>query len=222
MGKGHRDHRPFPRRCLTGMPSAYERSGLSRNPFIADGPELGVSIERGIELPAADFVQVAGERGVGKTTLMKQWQQLHGGTYHYVEQGRDRWRPVPIQSPIVYWDEADRLPRVVVRRALAAAHLRSIRVVVGTHRNLAGPALSAGMTTAVVRLDQLDADQLTMWVQQKIAAVAADPVRAEFVLGSPPIEEILAESGASWRVAGDLLHSWVASRVDDGDLPGHG
>ncbi len=198
---------------MTGMPSAYERSGLSRNPFVADGPDLVVTIERGIELPAADFVQVAGERGVGKTTLLKQWQQLHGGTYHYVGQGRDRWRPVPIQSPIVYWDEADRLPRVVVRRALLAAQLRSIRVVVGTHRNLAGPALAARMTTAVVRLDRLDHDQLTMWVQRKIAAVAADPVLAESVLGRPPIEEILAESGASWRVAGDLLHRWVASRL---------
>lgn len=176
-------------------------------------------MERGIELPAADFVQVAGERGAGKTTLLKQWQQLHGGTYHYVEQGRARWRPVPIQSPIVFWDEADRLPRVVVRRALLAAQLRSIRVVVGTHRNLAGSALAAHMTTAVVRLDRLDHDQLATWVQRKIEAVVADPVQAEAVLGKPPIDEVLAESGASWRVAGDLLHSWVASRVNDSDLP---
>lgn len=204
------------------MSSAYERSGLSRNPFIADGPDLVAAIQRGIQLPAADFVQVAGERGSGKTTLLKHWQQLHGGTYHYVERGRRRWRPVPIQSPIVYWDEADRLPKVVVRRALLAAQLRSIRVIVGTHRNLAGPALAARMTTEVVRLDRLDPDQLMAWVQRKIAAVAQDPTRAASVLGSPPIEAILADAGASWRVAGDLLHSWVAGQVDADDLPSPG
>ena len=111
------------------MPSAYERAGLTRNPFVADGQDLTLVIDRDIELPPAGFVQVAGERGAGKTTLLKQWQQVHGGTYHYVEHGRARWRPVPLRTPIVFWDEADRLPRVVVRRALRAARLGSIRVV---------------------------------------------------------------------------------------------
>ena len=201
------------------MPSAYERAGLTRNPFVADGQDLTLVIDRDIELPPADFVQVAGERGAGKTTLLKQWQQVHGGTYHYVEHGRARWRPVPLRTPIVFWDEADRLPRVVVRRALRAARLGSIRVVAGTHRNLAGSARAAHMTTAVVRLDRLDRDQLAAWVQKKIDAVSADPSRVGAVLGLPPIAEVLAESGASWRVAGDLLHSWVARCVEAGDLP---
>jgi len=219
VGEGRQEYGAIPGRCLTDMPSAYERAGLTRNPFVADGPDLMRAIDRGIELPPADFVQVAGERGAGKTTLLKQWQQMHGGTYHYVEQGRARWRPVPLRSPIVFWDEADRLPRVVVQRALRAAQLRSIRVVAGTHRNLASAAGAARMTTAVVRLDRLDREQLAAWVQRKIDAVSADPLRVGVVLGVPPIDEVLAESGASWRVAGDRLHGWVARCVEAGDLP---
>lgn len=197
------------------MTSIYHRAGLARNPFVADGGGIDRAIDRHIELPAADFVQVAGHRGAGKTTLIKQWQQVHGGIYHYVERGRARWLPVPIRPPIVYWDEADRLPGVVMRRGLQAARLRSIRVVVGTHRNLAGPALSARMSTAVVRLDQLDVAQLRQWVEKRIDEEALDSARARQVLGEAPFDSILAASGASWRLAGDHLHRWAAQRVSD-------
>lgn len=195
------------------MTFPYQRAGLARNPFVADGVGIERAIDRQISLPATDFVQVTGERGAGKSTLMKQWQQVHGGTYHHVEQGRARWLPVPIRPPIVYWDEADRLPGVVVRRGLQAARLRSIRVVVGTHRNLASPALAAKMSTAVVRLDRLDAAVLREWVEKRINEEALDPARAHQVLGEVPIDSILAESGASWRAAGDHLHRWAAERV---------
>lgn len=195
------------------MTSAYQVAGLARNPFVADGVGIDRAVDRHIALPVADFVQVTGKRGAGKTTLIKQWQLVHGGTYHHVEQGRGRWRPVPIRLPIVYWDEADRLPGVVVRRGLQAARLRSIRVVVGTHRNLVGPALAARMSTAVVRLDRLDAELLREWVELRINEESFDPVRARQVLGEAPIDSILAESGASWRAAGDHLHRWAAERV---------
>lgn len=195
------------------MTSIYHRAGLAGNPFVADGVGTDRAIDRHISLPATDFVQVTGDRGTGKTTLIKQWQQMHGGIYHYVEPGRARWLPVPIRPPIVYWDEADRLPGVVVRRGLRAAHLRSIRVVVGTHRNLAGPALSAKMSTSVVRLDQLDVALLRQWVERRISDEALDLVKAQQILGEPPFDSILAASGASWRAAGDHLHRWAAERV---------
>ncbi len=195
------------------MTSAYQVAGLVRNPFVADGVGIDRAVDRHIALPVTDFVQVTGKRGAGKTTLIKQWQQVHGGTYHHVGKGRARWLPVPIRLPIVYWDEADRLPGVVVRRGLRAARLRSIRVVVGTHRNLAGPALAARMSTAVVRLDRLDAGLLREWVELRINEEAFDPARARQVLGEAPIDSILAESGASWRAAGDRLHRWAAEQV---------
>ena len=171
-------------------------------------------MDRGIDLPEAQFVQVAGERGAGKTSLLRFWQQQHGGLYHYVGRGRSRWAPVPIRRPIVLWDEADRLPAVVVRRALQAARRGGIRVVVGTHRNLGGVAHSAGMTTAVVRLEGPDFDLLTAWIDWRVDASACDVVRARQVLSDPPIAELVA-SGASWRSAGDHLHVWAAQRVSD-------
>ena len=191
----------------------YGRAGLTRNPFVADGPDGAPTIDRRITRPPVEFVQVVGERGSGKTTLLRHWQQIHGGTYHYVRMGRARWLPVPIRQPAVYWDEADRLPRVVVKRALRAARLRGITVVVGTHRNLAGPAAAAGMTTAVVRLDHLSRDELSRWIDLKITAAATDPRRARAVLGEAPIDEVMGAVGSSWREAGDRLHVWAAERI---------
>lgn len=197
------------------MTSVYERAGLMRNPFVADNPETLVAMDRGIALPDVDFVQVVGERGAGKTSLLRFWQQQHGGWYHYVAQGRSRWGPVPIRRPMVLWDEADRLPTVIVRRALQAAARGQIKVVVGTHRNLGGMAHSAGMTTAVIRLEGPDSDLLAAWIDRRVEASAHDVVRARQVLGEPPIAELVA-SGASWRAAGDHLHGWAAQRVISG------
>jgi hypothetical protein len=48
------------------------------------------------------------------------------------------------------------------------------------------------------------------WAARRFAAVAAGP---GWELPDGVAADVAGRAGASWRVAGDLLHAWVASEV---------
>jgi hypothetical protein len=83
-------------------------------------------------------------------------------------------------------------------------------VVAGTHLDLAAEASAAGLAVQTLVLKAISADELTAWAQRRFSAIGAGP---EWVLPGRLATEVADQAGASWRVAGDLLHAWVAREV---------
>ncbi len=194
---------------------SYEALGLRSNPFTAD-PEPGVAaalyIEREVDPPVPSgrhLVQVIGPRGSGKTSLLLHWQRTIGGSYVHVEQGWSRWRPVPI-APIAYWDEADRIPRMVLRRALTAAARSGATIVLSTHRDLRRAARMPGATLQWVRLPAPSAATVSVWAARRISAAAIPGRQPSLQLDTTTAELVAENCRGSWRVVGDRLHSWAA------------
>jgi hypothetical protein len=156
-------------------------------------------------------LQVIGVSGAGKSTTLRHWHAAAPGPWHYVPRGVRRLRPLPI-APLVYWDEANRTPAALRRRGLRAAARCGATVVAGTHDDLAAEAQTAGLTVDTVWLSAITIGELTTWAAQRFAAVGAGP---QWTLPPAVAAAVAAQAGASWRIAGDLLHAWVATEVAD-------
>ena len=197
------------------MADPYHRAGLRLNPFAHDVLPAGAPdwVERGLPAPPEPagrrLLQVIGVKGAGKTSSLRRWQAVTGGPWHYVPPGRDRFRPLPV-APLVYWDEADRAVPVLRRRALRAAARRGATVVAGTHLDLAAEADAAGLPVQTVLLPPISPAELDAWAGARFAAVA---LATPWSLPDEVARDVAERAGASWRVAGDLLHAWVADQV---------
>lgn len=171
-------------------------------------------IDRGL-LPATPapgrrlLVQVIGVKGAGKTTTLRHWREAAPAPWRYVPRGVRRLRPLPV-APLVYWDEADRAPAAARWWGLRAAARRGATVVAGTHVDLAAEGLAAGLAVDTVPLIPITAADVAGWAARRFAAVAAGP---GWELPDEVAADVAGRAGASWRVAGDLLHAWVASEV---------
>jgi hypothetical protein len=198
------------------MSDPYRRCGLSENPFAHDagGARADASwVDRGTPPAAAPggrrLVQVVGVKGAGKTSTLRQWHRLAPGPWRYVPPGARRFRPLPVAA-LVYWDEADRAPRAFRWSAWRAAARRGATVVAGTHVDLELEARAAGLEVTSLTLSAISAEELIGWAGLRFAAVGAGP---DWTLPPPVAADVVARAGASWRVAGDLLHAWVAREV---------
>jgi hypothetical protein len=191
----------------------YRRCGLSDNPFAHRDHDLFDWVDRGLPEPAPPgqcrLVQVIGVSGAGKTTTLRRWAALRPGPWHYVPQGLGRLRPLPVR-PLVYWDEADRAPAVLRRRAFAIAASRRATVIAGSHADLATEARAAGLSVTTVLLAPISPAELTTWSALRFAAVGSGP---QWTIPESVATEVAAQAGASWWTAGDLLHIWVAEEV---------
>jgi hypothetical protein len=201
----------------------YLRCGLRANPFAhgAGGPQDEAGwVDRGLPSAAPPgqcrLVQVIGVKGAGKSSTLRRWHAAVPGPWRYVPPGMARLRPLPV-APLVYWDEADRAPAALRRWAWRKAVRRRATVVVGTHVDLESEARAAGLAVHSVLLPALTAGELTLWAAERFAAVSvtvavvgADP---GWSLPGPVAADIALRAGASWRVAGDLLHVWVAQEI---------
>jgi hypothetical protein len=198
-----------------GSGDPYRRCGLAANPFAHDAPggEAAGWVDRG--LPAAAgagghrLVQVIGVKGAGKTSTLRRWHAAVPGPWRYVPPGVRRLRAVPV-APLVYWDEADRIPVAVRWWAFRTAARRGATIVAGTHLDLAREARAAGLAVDTVELAPVTPGELTAWAAGRFAAVGAGP---QWSLPEPVAADVAARCGASWRSAGDLLHAWVAREV---------
>ncbi len=200
------------------MIDPYRAAGLERNPFVVDvgavAPELW--LDRGFsdaEVRPRTLVQFLGDKGAGKTSHLRHWQTQLGGDYQHVAPGPARFRIPPLSSPVVYWDEADRIPPAVIVFCLRIMATKEGMVVAGTHRDLARLARWAGLDVTSVRLNTVGGDEVRRWAELRISAVATDERLAREVLGTVPVEDARPTDQTSWREIGDVLHSWAATRV---------
>ena len=194
----------------------YRRCGLAANPFAhgAGGPGGSADwVSRGLPEPAGPgqcrLLQVIGVKGAGKTSTLRRWRAAAPGPCRYVPPGTRRLRPLPV-APLVYWDEADRAVTAIRWWAWRVAARRRATVVAGTHVDLGVEARAAGLAVNTVPLGPITAAEMTEWARRRFAAVGAG---SEWALPDDVAIDVAARAGASWRVAGDLLHSWVATQV---------
>jgi hypothetical protein len=194
----------------------YRRCGLRQNPFAYENEDSAIEatwVQRG-RPPTVDpgrrrLIQVVGVRGAGKTSTLRGWRAEAPGPWLCVPPGIRRLQPLPIAG-LVYWDEADRAPAVLRRWAWRTAYRRGATVVAGTHVDLESEARAAGLAVDTVTLAPISAAELVAWAAQRFAAIGADP---SWALPDPVAADLAGRAGASWRTAGDLLHSWVAGEV---------
>ncbi|MCB0997218.1 MAG: hypothetical protein KDB21_19120 [Acidimicrobiales bacterium] len=196
-------------------PDPYRRAGLERNPFCHD-VVAATFIDRGVG-PAPEprqrlFVQLVGVKGAGKTTQLGRWRAEHAGPHHWVPPSRGRWRRLPV-APIAYWDEIDRAPVRLVRSALRRASAAGATVVAGTHLDLGHLADDAGLDVRTHDLPALTPAEVRRWAMERLRSARLPGTDRELLLEDSLADDVARDAGGSWRVAGDLMHAWVARQV---------
>lgn len=197
------------------MGSIYATLGLSRNPFAwIDDADPGPFLNHlGVSIPLAGSLklrQLIGPKGAGKSTHLRHWQSLTGGSYYYVEPDVSADPPV---GPLVYWDEADRISdrqlMVLFRRAVEI----DATVVAGTHRDLRRPAERSGLLVETIEFGRLSPETLDGWCRARIASASLN--EPQFCIPTEILGQVIDKAQSSLRDAGDLLHIWVAAHARD-------
>jgi hypothetical protein len=197
----------------------YHRIGLRRNPFLA--PEsLIISNERWLDfgysvapLPNQRlFIQVIGQKGVGKTSHLVHWHQQTGGEYFY--QPPWNWQLQPPVASIAYWDEANRIALHKLISALHQAYRQHSTIVAASHWNLKLIAQIVGFPVKTLHLSTLTPDSLQRWIQIQLAAEQLPEAMIDISpLSHQEVTEVVAYSQGSWRTASSYLHRWVAKQA---------
>lgn len=193
----------------------YATIGLRGNPFFAE-EEVGVPealwLDRGFStappVRAKRLVQVMGDKGAGKTSHLKHWQAQADGPYCYYPEGRWRWK-FPLIAAIAYWDEANRIPLLLLVPALWRASHLGATIVAGTHTDLSHIARLVGLEVYAICLPQLEVEPLIAWVKLRIEAVRLPEATVKLEL-TPDLAAEIVLTAKSWREAAVLLHIWAA------------
>ena len=203
----------------------YHLLGLCCNPFVSFGIDELIDtswIDRGLSqsppVRAKLFVQLLGAQGAGKTSHLLYWQRQTDGVYvsyppERIRARAQRWRIPPI-GDIAYWDEAQAIPRTLLLLALFQAAIHRSTIVVATHADLSWIAKSVGLTVKTIKLPLLDTQTLLKWAQLRIKAAQLPDKETSLHLTPEIAEQILAQSGNSWRAAATHLHVWVAAKKE--------
>lgn len=190
----------------------YRAAGLRHNPFVAEptpGVDPSVRIDVGLRPdPGAAVVELVGCKGAGKTTHLIAWLDGDTSRYRHVDPGADRLRPLPVgpAGATLAWDEVDRVPGSLLRRAVGRARRRGTRVLLGTHvaTGLADQSLILPAPTAALVAD---------FATRRIAAAALAPDAASLRVPEEVARDAAAASGGCWWAVGTRLHVWAAGQV---------
>lgn len=194
------------------MSDGYPDLGVSANPFAPEttpGVPASLWIDRRVPPPgASEVVEVIGPRGSGKTSLLLHWRSQRPGPYLHVATDRSRWRPPPL-GPIVYWDEADRIPRLIRRKAVHAMAAVGSSAAVATRRPLGPSVRHPRLAHRRVVLGRITAAEVQHWAATRIREVQVGPAD-RLVVDDEFAARLAAGSGGSWRAIAEELHTWVA------------
>ncbi len=199
------------------MSNPYHRIGLRRNPFI-NLETLYIPINRWVDFGFSQppprqsclFWQVLGEKGAGKTSHLLHWHEKTKGIYYYCPKGWLSWQFPPI-SAIAYWDEADRIPLLILLFSLISAKGCRATIVVSTHRNVAWIAGLLGFSLRKIYLSTLSVENLISLLEIALKAEQLSlQIPIPLTLTLEQAEEIVQKSQGSWRKAANYLHIWVA------------
>jgi hypothetical protein len=203
------------------MANPYHLFGLQRNPFVIEqspGVSENLWVERSLscQTPKAKnttFVQVIGDKGAGKTSLMIHWQRMIPGPYFYVPRTYHRFFLLPPLKDIVYWDEVDRMPLWTFLLYLTIAKIKGYTIVCGTHKNLTTWAKLWRFQVYDVSFPPLDVEIVYKWAWMRIMHASITDAPPSLPLSKKIVAELLKKSGNCWRRVGDELHKWTASVV---------
>ena len=199
----------------------YRAAGLRHNPFVAEptpGVDPRVRIDVGLRPdPGAAVVELVGCKGAGKTTHLMAWLDGDTARYRHVAPGTDRLRRLPV-GPVggtLAWDEVDRVPGPLLRRAVGRARRRGTRVLLGTHvpTGLADQSLTLPAPTPALVSD---------FAARRIAAAALGTGTTALHLTDDVAREVAAASDGCWWAVGTALHVWAAGQVRAAGVRGAG
>lgn len=188
----------------------YTRLGLVGNPFVAE-PTPGVAQAHFTDVglpppPPAGVVELVGPRGAGKTTHLLRWCRLRGGRYTHIGRVGPAWPPL---GPAAAWDEADRLPRALLRARLGSARRRGALVLLATHT-------ATGLADTTVVMPPPTAATVTAFAARRIRAAALPGVTPLLLLPPTLAADVAGCSDGSWWTVGTALHVWAAERAGAG------
>ncbi|MFB6357097.1 MAG: hypothetical protein ABEJ65_11360 [bacterium] len=198
----------------------YQQLDLRCNPFTQKRQEelpdstwidRGLSAPPDVERPA--FVQIQGPRGAGKSSHLKHWKQKIGGQYvHYSKSGFNLQFP-PIGEN-VYWDEAQRIPKLILYVSLLMIKLRGGRVFATTHAGLSHWARWTGLNVRTISLPRPGVDECLNWARKRIQWATQDGEEPSLSLDRSLMEAFHAEAEGDFCKLADRLHVWVSRKID--------
>lgn len=222
---GHTQKRVWVTEHGQPLPDPYLALGLKHNPFVAETLDpnnretwSGIAAQRWLErghsqspLPQRrQLIQLLGVQGAGKSSHLAHWRQQQSGPYHYVPAPwHQRWK-WPSIGPICYWDEACRMPRILLWSSLLRASLAGYTICAGTHRDLSFEAQFFGFSVQTIRFGTLTSTEIQQWAQTHIQSAALETNSATLQLPQHLANQLAQEAQGSWREVGARLHAWVA------------
>ncbi|MBN2084282.1 MAG: hypothetical protein JW748_03590 [Anaerolineales bacterium] len=178
---------------MTGR--SFEEIGFACNPFRALTPEEWI---RAAVIPenvrraalAGGHLQILGETGFGKTTALRALAdgfRLAGVrcAYEYLPRGSNRFQAKTSGLDVYLLDEAQRLSEGFLfirneRARLIRAAKAGVRLILGSHEDLADPFRAAGVPLRTARLHPPAPEELAEILERRLALFARKDNRARF------------------------------------------
>jgi len=157
----------------------------------------------------AGHMQVLGEMGRGKTsTLLGLAKQFRAAgqrvAYEYLAIGQDRFSTPPAGLDVLLLDEAQRLRASERRRLLAAA--ANLRLLLGSHEDLAPLFAGAGLPLATLRLEAFGPAHMALVLERRFAAASMPGSTPVVTLDPSALAYLEATFGSNLRAVERFLY----------------
>ncbi len=206
----------------------YRDVGLAGNPFTAQALPAAADFDhekhfvcRGLPAPpppgSKTLVQVIGVSGMGKSTQLQRWRCDVPGPFHYIPRTpyRQRWsRPPtpPLNRPLVYGDEIDRMPAPLRLGWFGRLARLNATVVIGTHDDLAWIGRRCGFSVVTHVLEPFDIQLLRKLTERRMNSHSIGQAE-RLRLADDELAQVLLDADGVPGKAEVALHRAVAHRV---------